>query len=49
MMSRRWAAGIMPRNFSWISTCQLAICERPGGYGANHPKEPGRESDQRVL
>ncbi len=34
----KWAQGIRPRNFSWIIKDQLAICERPGGYGANHRK-----------
>jgi hypothetical protein len=32
----KWAQGIRPRNFHWIIKDQLAICERPGGYGANH-------------
>jgi hypothetical protein len=32
----KWAQGIQPRNFCWIMTDKLAICERPGGYGANH-------------
>jgi hypothetical protein len=34
----KWAQGIQPRNFTWIIRDQLAICERPGGYGANHRK-----------
>jgi hypothetical protein len=34
----KWAQGIKPRNFYWIITDQLAVCERPGGYGANHRK-----------
>jgi hypothetical protein len=34
----KWAQGIRPRNFSWIIKDKLAICERPGGYGANHRK-----------
>ena len=37
-MKGKWAQGIRPRNFSWIIKDQLAICERPGGYGANHRK-----------
>ena len=32
----KWAQGIRPRNFHWIIKDQLAICERPGGYGENH-------------
>jgi hypothetical protein len=32
----KWAQGIRPRNFHWIIKDQLAVCERPGGYGANH-------------
>lgn len=35
-MKGKWAQGIVPRNFRWILTDQLAVCERPGGYGANH-------------
>ncbi len=32
----KWALGITPRQFTWILRDKLAICERPGGYGANH-------------
>lgn len=32
----KWAQGIRPRNFHWVMTDQLAVCERPGGYGPNH-------------
>jgi hypothetical protein len=32
----RWAAGIPPRNFTWILAGQLAVSERPGGYARNH-------------
>jgi hypothetical protein len=32
----KWAQGIRPRNFHWIIKDQLAISERPGGYGQNH-------------
>src|SRR6187402_762214 len=32
----KWAQGIKPRNFAWVITDKLAVCERPGGYGANH-------------
>jgi hypothetical protein len=35
-MKGKWAQGIKPRNFHWIIKDQLAVCERPGGYGANH-------------
>lgn len=34
----KWAQGIQPRHFNWIIQDQLAICERPGGFGANHRK-----------
>ena len=32
----KWAQGIQPRNFAWVIKDQLAVCERPGGYGPNH-------------
>lgn len=32
----KWALGITPRNFTWIMTDKLAICERPGGVGESH-------------
>ena len=32
----KWQQGIVPRNFHWIIKDQLAVCERPGGYGQNH-------------
>jgi hypothetical protein len=35
-MKGKWAQGIRPRNFCWILKDRLAVCERPGGYGANH-------------
>jgi hypothetical protein len=35
-MKGKWAQGIQPRNFAWVITDHLAVCERPGGYGANH-------------
>jgi hypothetical protein len=37
-MRGKWAQGITPRNFTWILQDRLAVCERPGGYGANHRK-----------
>lgn len=35
-MRGKWADGIEPRHFHWIVKDSLAICERPGGYGAQH-------------
>lgn len=35
-MRGKWAAGIAPRNFTWIIRDRLAISERPGGYARNH-------------
>ncbi len=35
-MKGKWAQGIRPRNFSWVIKDRFAVCERPGGYGANH-------------
>ena len=35
-MKGKWAAGIQPRNLTWIIKDRLAISERPGGYGVNH-------------
>ncbi len=35
-MRGKWSKGIEPRNFCWVVKDQLAICERPGGYTANH-------------
>jgi len=32
----KWAAGIPPRNFTWIIKDQLAVSERPGGSAPNH-------------
>jgi hypothetical protein len=34
----KWAQGIEPRHFRWIIQDRLAVCERPGGFGANHRK-----------
>ena len=36
MAKGKWAQGIQPRQFRWIIQDQLAVCERPGGYGPNH-------------
>ncbi len=38
MAKGKWAQGIKPRHFVWVIQDQLAICERPGGFGANHRK-----------
>ncbi len=35
-MKGKWAEGIEPRNLSWVVAERLAVCERPGGYGASH-------------
>lgn len=35
-MRGKWAEGIEPRRFHWVVKDRLAICERPGGYGAHH-------------
>jgi hypothetical protein len=35
-MRGRWAAGIVPRNFTWIVTDRFAVSERPGGYAPHH-------------
>jgi hypothetical protein len=32
----KWAAGIPPRNFTWIIRDRLALSERPGGFAPNH-------------
>lgn len=37
-MRGKWAAGIEPRNFSWVIKDKLAVSERPGGYARNHRK-----------
>ncbi|MDA8312380.1 MAG: hypothetical protein M0Z46_17585 [Actinomycetota bacterium] len=35
-MRGKWAAGIPPRNFTWIIRDRLALSERPGGFAPNH-------------
>lgn len=35
-MRGKWAAGLPPRNFTWIIKDSLAVSERPGGYARNH-------------
>jgi hypothetical protein len=37
-MKGKWAAGISPRNFTWVITDGLAVSERPGGFAPNHRK-----------
>ncbi len=37
-MKRKWAEGLQPRRFTWVLKDLVAVCERPGGYGANHRK-----------
>ena len=37
-MKGKWAAGIPPRNFTWVIKDCLAISERPGGFAPNHRK-----------
>ena len=37
-MKGKWAAGIPPRNFTWVIKDSLAISERPGGFAPNHRK-----------
>jgi hypothetical protein len=32
----KWAAGIPPRNFTWVIQDQLAMSERPGGFAPHH-------------
>ncbi|MEZ5383659.1 MAG: hypothetical protein R2754_17895 [Microthrixaceae bacterium] len=38
MPKGKWAQGITPRNFHWVISDRLAVCERPGGYGESHRK-----------
>ncbi len=35
-MRGKWAAGIPPRNFTWVIRDRLAVSERPGGFSPNH-------------
>ncbi len=37
-MKGKWAAGIPPRNFTWVIKDSLAMSERPGGFAPNHRK-----------
>jgi hypothetical protein len=35
-MKGKWAAGIPPRNFTWVIRDHLALSERPGGFAPHH-------------
>ncbi len=35
-MKGKWAAGIPPRNFTWLIRDRVAVSERPGGFAPNH-------------
>lgn len=35
-MRGKWAAGIHPRNFTWVIRDRLAVSERPGGFAPTH-------------
>jgi hypothetical protein len=35
-MKGKWAAGIPPRNLTWVIGGHLALSERPGGFTPNH-------------
>ncbi len=37
-MKGKWAAGIPPRNFTWVIKDRMAMSERPGGFAPNHRK-----------
>ncbi len=37
-MKGKWAAGIPPRNLTWVLPGILAVSERPGGQAATHRK-----------
>lgn len=47
-MRGKWAAGIEPRNFTWIFQGQLAASERPGGATRVH-RQVRREEELRWL
>jgi hypothetical protein len=36
MVKGKWAAGIRPRNFTWVMRDHFAVSERPGGFAPNH-------------
>jgi hypothetical protein len=35
-MKGKWAAGITPKNFTWVIRDRFAVSERPGGFGDSH-------------
>ncbi len=47
-MRGKWAAGIEPRNFTWIFQGQLAAADRPGGATRVH-RQVRREEELRWL
>lgn len=42
-MRGKWAAGIPPRNFTWIIRDRLAVSERPGGFAPTHRRVRRKE------
>jgi hypothetical protein len=44
----KWAAGIPPRNFTWVIKDRLAMSERPGGFAPNHRKVRRQEEINRL-
>jgi hypothetical protein len=42
-MRGKWAAGIPPRNFTWVIRDRLAISERPGGFAPTHRRVRRKE------
>jgi len=36
MVKGKWAAGIVPRNFTWVLKDRFAVSELPGGFAPNH-------------
>src|SRR5579875_3281829 len=42
-MRGKWAAGIAPRNFTWIIRDRLAVSERPGGFAPHHRRVRRKE------
>ena len=47
-MRGKWAAGIEPRNFTWVYQGRLAVAERPGGATRVH-RSVRREEELRWL
>jgi hypothetical protein len=42
-MKGKWAAGIPPRNFTWVIKDRLAVSERPGGFAPTHRRVRRKE------